>query len=191
MKKFIALFISAITLLFCLSSCTSQGLKGIHHVEMVIKDYGTIKIELDGDQAPLTVENFVNLANSGFYNGLTFHRYVSGFVLQGGDPNGDGTGGCDSTIKGEFSANGTDNKISHKRGVISMARSKSYDSASSQFFIMHQDGTYLDGQYAAFGHVTEGMETVDAIAKNTPVTDNNGTVPRENQPIIKSVEIID
>lgn len=164
---------------------------GIHHAVITVENYGEIKLELDGDTAPITVKNFVELAKSGFYDGLTFHRIISGFMIQGGDPNGNGTGGSDKTIKGEFSANGTDNKISHKRGVISMARSKSYDSASSQFFIMHQDGTYLDGQYAAFGHVTEGMETVDAIAKNTPVTDNNGTVPRENQPIIKSVEIID
>ena len=156
-----------------------------------MENYGEIKLELDGDTAPITVKNFVELAKSGFYNGLTFHRVISGFMIQGGDPNGNGTGGSDNTIKGEFSANGVDNKISHKRGVISMARSKNYDSASSQFFIMHEDGTYLDGQYAAFGHVTEGMETADAIAKNTPVTDNNGTVLRENQPIIKSVEIID
>ena len=156
-----------------------------------MENYGEIKLELDGDTAPITVKNFTELAKSGFYDGLTFHRVISGFMIQGGDPNGNGTGGSDKTIKGEFSANGVDNKISHKRGVISMARSKSYDSASSQFFIMHQDGTHLDGQYAAFGYVTEGMETVDAIAKNTPVTDNNGTVLRENQPIIKSVEIID
>lgn len=191
MKKFIALFISAITLLFCLSSCTSQGLKGTHHVEMVIKDYGTIKIELDGDQAPLTVENFVNLANSGFYNGLTFHRYVSGFVLQGGDPNGDGTGGCDSTIKGEFSANGVKNTIKHKRGVISMARNQfDYNSASSQFFICLDNSCKdsLDGEYAAFGRITEGLDIIDLICNSVPQSD---CIPAEKQPIIEAVNVID
>ena len=199
-KKFTAVLIA---FMLCLGLCACVKDKadrnnssntekyGIHHAVITVENYGEIKLELDGDTAPITVKNFTELAKSGFYDGLTFHRVISGFMIQGGDPNGNGTGGSDKTIKGEFSANGIDNKISHKRGVISMARSKSYDSASSQFFIMHEDGTYLDGQYAAFGHVTEGMETVDAIAKNTPVTDNNGTVLRENQPIIKSVEIID
>ena len=199
-KKFTAVLIA---FMLCLGLCACGKDKadrnnssntekyGIHHAVITVENYGEIKLELDGDTAPITVKNFTELAKSGFYDGLTFHRIISGFMIQGGDPNGNGTGGSDKTIKGEFSANGIDNKISHKRGVISMARSKSYDSASSQFFIMHEDGTYLDGQYAAFGHVTEGMETVDAIAKNTPVTDNNGTVLRENQPIIKSVEIID
>ena len=199
-KKFTAVLIA---FMLCLGLCACVKDKadrnnssntekyGIHHAVITVENYGEIKLELDGDTAPITVKNFTELAKSGFYDGLTFHRVISGFMIQGGDPNGNGTGGSDKTIKGEFSANGVDNKISHKRGVISMARSKSYDSASSQFFIMHEDGTYLDGQYAAFGHMTEGMETVDAIAKNTPVTDNNGTVLRENQPIIKSVEIID
>ena len=199
-KKFTAVLIA---FMLCLGLCACRKDKadrnnssntekyGIHHAVITVENYGEIKLELDGDTAPITVKNFTELAKSGFYDGLTFHRVISGFMIQGGDPNGNGTGGSDKTIKGEFSANGIDNKISHKRGVISMARSKNYDSASSQFFIMHEDGTYLDGQYAAFGHVTEGMETVDAIAKNTPVTDNNGTVLRENQPIIKSVEIID
>lgn len=164
---------------------------GIHHAVITVENYGEIKLELDGDTAPITVKNFVELAKSGFYDGLTFHRIISGFMIQGGDPEGDGTGGSDKTIKGEFSANGVENNISHKRGVISMARATPYDSASSQFFIMHKDGTHLDGQYAAFGHVTEGMEVVDKIAENTPVTDNNGTVLRENQPIIKSVVITD
>ncbi len=164
---------------------------GIHHAVITVENYGEIKLELDGDTAPITVKNFVKLAKSGFYDGLTFHRIISGFMIQGGDPNGNGTGGSDETIKGEFSANGVENNISHKRGVISMARSTSYDSASSQFFIMHGDGTHLDGKYAAFGFVTDGMEVVDAIAENTPVTDNNGTVLRENQPVIKSVVITD
>ena len=164
---------------------------GIHHAVITVENYGEIKLELDGDTAPITVKNFVKLAKSGFYDGLTFHRIISGFMIQGGDPNGNGKGGSDETIKGEFSANGVENNISHKRGVVSMARSTSYDSASSQFFIMHGDGTHLDGKYAAFGFVTDGMEVVDAIAENTPVPDNNGTVLRENQPVIKSVVITD
>lgn len=162
-----------------------------HHAVITVEQYGEIKLELDGDTAPITVRNFVALAKSGFYDGLTFHRIIKGFMIQGGDPLGTGMGGSDETITGEFSANGIENNISHKRGVISMARAKSPDSASSQFFIVHQDSAYLDGQYAAFGHVTEGMDVVDAIAENTPVTDSNGTVTRENQPVIKSVVITD
>ena len=123
--------------------------KGKHHAKIKVKDYGTIEVELDGDTAPITVANFIKLVNEKFYDGLTFHRIMSGFMIQGGDPLGNGTGGSDETIKGEFSSNGVENNISHKRGVISMARSSDPDSASSQFFIMHQDSTYLDGEYAA------------------------------------------
>ncbi len=156
-----------------------------------MKDYGTIKVELDADTAPISVSNFIKLAKDGFYDGLTFHRIISGFMIQGGDPSGNGTGGSDETIKGEFSANGVENGISHVRGVISMARSQNYDSASSQFFIMHADAPSLDGQYAAFGKVTEGMEIVDKICEDTPVTDDNGTVKAEEQPKIESVKVID
>lgn len=124
----------------------------------------TIKLELDEKAAPITVANFTKLVKEGFYDGLTFHRIIKGFMVQGGDPLGNGTGGSKETIKGEFATNGVNNPISHKRGVISMARAMDPDSASSQFFIMHADGEYLDGQYAAFGHVVEGMETVDEIA---------------------------
>lgn len=166
-------------------------LSGIHHAEITVKDYGTIKVELDADTAPITVTNFVDLANDGFYDGLTFHRIISGFMIQGGDPQGNGTGGAGKTIKGEFSANGVDNPISHERGVISMARSREYDSASSQFFIMHEDTDSLDGEYAAFGHVTEGMEIVDKICEDTEVEDGNGTVAAENQPVIETVKIVD
>jgi peptidyl-prolyl cis-trans isomerase B (cyclophilin B) len=129
-----------------------------------IKDYGTIKVELNPAEAPITVENFVKLAKSGFYNGLTFHRVIKGFMIQGGCPKGNGTGGPGYTIKGEFTSNGVKNTISHKRGVISMARAYDPDSAGSQFFIMHKDGTYLDGQYAAFGETIEGIEVVDKVA---------------------------
>lgn len=124
----------------------------------------TIKLELDEQNAPITCANFLKLVNQGFYDGLTFHRIISGFMIQGGDPTGTGMGGSDENIKGEFLANGISNPISHKRGVISMARSQFFDSASSQFFICHADSEFLDGNYAAFGHVVDGMETVDEIA---------------------------
>ena len=162
-----------------------------NHIEIEVQDYGTIKAELYGNTAPITVENFVKLAKEGFYDGLTFHRIISGFMIQGGDPNGNGTGGSSQTIKGEFSANGVENPLKHTRGVLSMARSSMPDSASSQFFIMHQDASHLDGQYAAFGMVTEGMDIVDAICQNTPVTDGNGTVTRENQPVITAIRVVD
>ena len=168
-----------------------EQLSGKHHVKINMKDLGTIEVELDADQAPITVTNFVNLAKDGFYDGLTFHRIIEGFMIQGGDPRGNGTGGSDQEIKGEFSLNGVDNTLSHTRGAISMARSTNPDSASSQFFIMHQDGTFLDGQYACFGYVTSGMEIVDEICENAVVIDDNGTVPAENQPVIESIEVVD
>ena len=164
-------------------------LTGKHYVEMKVKDYGTIELELDSDVAPITVTNFINLVNSKFYDGLTFHRIIDGFMIQGGDPLGNGTGGSSKTIKGEFSENGVKNSISHVRGVISMARSSDYNSASSQFFIVQKDTTSLDGQYAAFGKVISGMDVVDKIAK-VKVEDDNGTVSIENQPVIESIRVI-
>lgn len=166
-------------------------LSGLHHAEIEINDYGTISLELDADTAPVSVTNFVTLAKDGFYDGLTFHRIISGFMIQGGDPLGNGTGGSDTEIKGEFSSNGVENNIAHERGVISMARSQNPDSASSQFFIMHQDSPHLDGDYAAFGHVTSGIEIVDQICENTPVQDDNGTVDAGDQPVIKTIRVID
>ena len=154
---------------------TSQQLIGTHHAAITVKDYGEIDVELDADTAPITVTNFVKLVQDNFYDGLTFHRIIDGFMIQGGDPNGDGTGGAEDTIKGEFSSNGVKNDISHVRGTISMARSTDPDSASSQFFIVQSDSTHLDGDYAAFGHVTSGMDIVDQICKeirnhkNTPI----------------------
>ena len=166
-------------------------LSGKHYVSINIKDKGTIKVELDVDAAPITVTNFVNLVKEGFYDGLTFHRIIEGFMMQGGDPAGTGMGGAERTIVGEFESNGVNNPISHTRGTISMARSTMPDSASSQFFIMHQDGTYLDGDYAAFGHVMEGMEIVDDICENTTGQDQNGMIPEENRPVIESMEYVE
>ena len=154
-----------------------------------VADYGSITVELDAETAPKTVENFVALANEGFYDGLTFHRIMDGFMMQGGDPNGDGTGGSSQTIKGEFSANGVDNEISHIRGTISMARSSDYNSASSQFFIVQSDSTFLDGQYAAFGTVLSGMDIVDEICEKANPIDDNGSIEKSEQPVIESIQI--
>lgn len=165
--------------------------EGTHTAVITVEDFGEIKVILDETKAPITVANFVKLANKGFYDGLTFHRIINGFMIQGGDPKADGTGGSDETIKGEFAVNGFNNVISHKRGVISMARGGySYDSASSQFFIMHMDNAGLDGQYAAFGYVVKGMDVVDKIAAYTPVVDDNGTVLKDYQPVIESIKIL-
>ncbi len=164
----------------------------LHHAEIVVKDMGTIKVELDEGAAPETVKNFMNLAESGFYDGLTFHRAVKDFMIQGGDPSGTGTGGSEQMIKGEFAANGIENPISHLKGTISMARrSTNYDSASSQFFIMVADYTGLDGNYAAFGHVTEGQEIADQIAENAKPVDSNGLLSKPDQPVIETIRIID
>ena len=161
------------------------------YAQIDIQDYGTITLELYPDAAPKTVENFVNLAKSGFYDGLTFHRIINGFMMQGGDPNGDGTGGSEETIPGEFAENGFDNELSHTRGAISMARSSDYDSASSQFFIMHDDRTSLDGKYAVFGYVIKGLNVVDNICQSAEPTDDNGTIPADQQPVITSITIYD
>ena len=170
----------------------AENVRGnIVKAEINIIDYGVMELELDGKTAPITVENFVKLAESGFYDGLTFHRIISDFMIQGGDPEGNGQGGSEESIKGEFAANGVENNISHVRGVISMARaSNDMDSASSQCFIVHKDSTFLDGQYAAFGKVTKGIEIVDKICADTQVEDDNGTVLAENQPVIDSIKII-
>ena len=170
---------------------TSKELTGTHHAEIEVKDYGTIEVELDADSAPVTVTNFVKLAQDGFYDGLTFPRIIDGFMIQGGDPTGDGTGGSDENFKGEFSNNGVENNISHTRGTISMARAQDPDSGSSQFFIVQADSTFLDGDYAGFGHVTEGMDIVDKICEDAKPTDDNGTISKEEQPVIEKVTIID
>lgn len=160
-------------------------------VEMNITDYGKIVLELYRDNAPITVDNFVKLVNEKFYNGLTFHRIINNFMVQGGDPLKNGTGGSKNTIKGEFSSNGVNNKISHKRGVISMARSQDMNSASSQFFIMHKDNTSLDGNYAAFGKVISGIEVVDKIEETlSSLGDENGLIPVDKQPVIEYIKVI-
>ena len=165
---------------------------GIHHARIEVEDYGTIEVTLNANAAPITVANFCHLAEEGFYDGLTFHRVVPGFMIQGGDPSGDGTGGSDQAITGEFSANGIANSIPHTRGTISMARASDPDSASSQFFIMQETTSSLDGQYAAFGTVTSGMEVVDAICEKVPVADEaSGLVAPEDQPVITSIEVLD
>ena len=201
MKNKIFCILASFLLIVTLSGCQNanadnENVKkvepyGIHHAVITVENYGEIHLELDGDTAPITVKNFVELAKDGFYDGLTFHRIISGFMIQGGDPKADGTGGSKNEIIGEFESNGYENNIKHERGVISMARANDPDSASSQFFIMHRTATHLDGDYAAFGKVTEGMTVVDKIASEAVVTDNNGTVPKENQPVIKSITIID
>ena len=160
-----------------------------YYAKIEVEGYGTITVQLDQNTAPVTAENFVKLAESGFYDGLTFHRIYEGFMIQGGDPNGDGTGGSDEEIVGEFASNGFENNLSHTRGVISMARASDYNSASSQFFIVHEDSDFLDGEYAAFGWITEGMEVVDAICEDAEPYDDNGMMYAEDQPVITSITI--
>ena len=190
MKKKIVLLVLAAALCAMLA-LGAVAEEATAYVEINIENYGTIIAELYGDVAPITVENFLKLVNEGFYDGLTFHRIISGFMIQGGDPLGNGTGGSGETIKGEFASNGVENNISHTRGTLSMARTNDPNSATSQFFIMHADADYLDGGYAAFGRVISGIEVVDAICDATPVTDNNGSVAAENQPVITSIAQIE
>lgn len=186
MKKLLTILCSFV-LCISLFGCQKETKNYIAKIE--VENYGTITLKLEGKKAPITVQNFVDLAKSGFYDGLTFHRTIKGFMIQGGDPNGNGTGGSDKTIKGEFKDNGVKNNIKHKRGVISMARSSDYDSASSQFFIMQEDNDSLDGQYAAFGHVTKGMKIVDQICEDADPMDDNGTIAESKQPVIKTIKV--
>ncbi len=160
-----------------------------YYADIKIADYGTITVKLDQASAPISAANFVALAEDGFYDGLTFHRIIEDFMMQGGDPNGNGSGGSENNIVGEFTDNGYDNSLSHTRGAISMARSSDYNSASSQFFIVHEDSTYLDGQYAVFGYVTEGMDIVDKVCEDSEPTDDNGTIEADAQPVITSITI--
>lgn len=209
MKKFLAVLICAFMVCTLITACGDKTEKTPENtaapeasaditqkeenkimVEITMKDGGKMQLELYPDVAPVTVENFVKLVNDGFYDGLTFHRIIKGFMIQGGDPEGTGMGGSKDTIKGEFKQNGVQNDLKHTRGVISMARSQNPNSASSQFFIMHDDAPYLDGQYAAFGKMVSGFEELDKLAE-TPVQDGNGTVAKGDQPQIETIKIID
>ena len=167
-----------------------KAAQGAVVVKIDIANHGLIALELYPEHAPVTVANFLKLTEEGFYDGLTFHRIIAGFMMQGGAPNGTGSGGSAERIKGEFAQNGWNNPIAHERGVISMARSSAPDSASSQFFIMHEAAPHLDGAYAAFGRVISGMEVVDAICTTTRVSDYNGTVPNGYRPVIISISVV-
>lgn len=197
MKKIIVLLIILLVVtgcsfkdMFVRENKKIEYLTGKHNIEIKVKDYGVIKVELDADTAPITVTNFIDLVNNKFYDGLTFHRIIEGFMIQGGDPDANGTGGSEQTITGEFIANGIPNDISHVRGVISMARADDYNSASSQFFIMHKDNEGLDNYYAAFGHVTSGMDVVDKIAK-VKSEPESGFVDYDRQPVIEYIKVVE
>ena len=206
LKKLTALVLIIAALATCLIGCNKNPLtdyeidestekKDFYYVAMAVKNHGIIIVELDRRYAPITVDNFVKLVREGFYDGLTFHRVIEGFMIQGGDPNADGTGGSDEKIFGEFLYNGWYNTIPHERGVISMARGDNYDSASSQFFICNASTSnvgYLDYKYAAFGHVVEGMDVVDSITSSTAkFGDNNGAIAKKNkQAVITEMKVI-
>ncbi len=193
MKKISVMFLFLImtaALCACGKQNSGEPFQKVRHAEITIRNYGVIKLELDEGTAPITVKNFIDLAKSGFYDGLTFHRIIDGFMIQGGAPNASSTI-RPKNIKGEFSKNGVDNPIKHVAGVISMARANSMDSASSQFFIMVGTAPHLDGSYAAFGRVTEGLEIALKIAKDARPIDNNGTIPAAQQPVIEKIVITD
>ncbi len=199
MKKKLAMMMSLLLLAGCAGKTaakqdgTEEGLTAEKHAVITVQDYGEIYIDLDRDSAPVTVDNFVQLTEEGFYDGLTFHRIMDGFILQGGDPEGNGFGGSDATIFGEFSSNGFDNPIKHVAGVISMARATDPDSGSSQFFILLSDQPHLDGNYAAFGWVADdkSMKVARKIAADSKPLDNNGTIAPEDQPVITSIKMLD
>ena len=203
MKRILIFMLVSLMLLVAFTSCSSNQTSSetssekssetpevaTHVATIKIKDYGTVVVELYRDKAPITVDNFVKLCEEGFYDGTTFHRIISGFMAQGGGFNEDGTQKRAATIKGEFKANGVENDISHVRGVISMARANAYDSASSQFFIMHKNYKSLDGQYAAFGRVITGMDVIDKICSDARPTDNNGSIAISDRPVIESITV--
>lgn len=195
MKKLICLLV-CLSLCLCFAGCGESDdgngdLGETVKAVITVKNFGEIHLDLYSDIAPITVENFVNLAKSGFYDGLTFHRIIKDFMIQGGDPEGTGMGGSGKNIMGEFAANGFANNLSHTRGVISMARrGDDMNSATSQFFIVHKDSLHLDGQYAAFGKVTKGIVIVDKLAE-TPSEYGSGSVEKANQPVIESIKILD
>lgn len=213
MKKRVFSLILAVAMLFMLAGCSEKSSPEVHKVNLAVGDknkttqnapqlaeydelltgtyavlisienYGDILVELDADAAPITVTNFMKLVHDDFYSGLTFHRIMYGFMMQGGQSFEKPA----ANIKGEFAQNGVNNPIKHERGVISMARANDPNSASSQFFICHQDSRFLDGQYAGFGHVVSGMDVVDRVCEEAIVVDNNGKVLPENQPVMKGI----
>ena len=195
MKKVFIIILMCLVLIGCdtfkRKNVDGNYLTGQYNIEINVKNYGIMQATLDADVAPITVTNFLELVNEKFYDNLTFHRIIDGFMIQGGDPSANGSGGSGKNIKGEFLANGIENNISHVRGTISMARADDYNSGSSQFFIMHKDNTDLDNYYAAFGKVTKGMEVVDKICKEAKPTDDNGIIPMEKQPVIEYIKVID
>ena len=191
MKRKLALVLAMLMLLTVFAGCGgNKEWTGKHKVEIEVKNYGTITLEINCDTAPQTASNFLNLAKKGFYNGLTFHRVINGFAIYGGDPNGDGTGNAGSTIVGEFISNGYNNPLSNIRGAIGMARGINYNSASSQFYILQESNTFLDGDFAVFGYVTSGMEVVDQICSTVVATGEDGYVAPDNQPKISSVKVV-
>lgn len=189
MKRIIAIVLAALLLTAALSGCGSKTWSGKHDVEITVKDYGTITLEVDADKAPATASNFLNLAKKGFYNNLTVYRAIDGFAIYCGDPNKNGTGTSGSTIPGEFTSNGYNNPLSNVRGAVGMARGINKDSASCQFYILQNDATYLDGDFAVFASVVSGMEIVDRIASTVPVTGMDGHITVDNQPVISSVKV--
>ena len=203
-RRIISLLLFGVLCISMISSCSKDACKyakerdingrDISYAKITVRDYGEIIVLLDGTTAPKTVANFKKLVSVGFYNGLTFHRVIKDFMIQGGDPEANGMGGSDEEIFGEFLSNGHPNDISHIRGVISMARSDDPDSASSQFFICNADAVQLDGNYAAFGYVLEGMKVVDEITEDTWYlgAENNGAIPSKGlQPVIESIVLLD
>jgi len=193
MKRSLALTLALVLLLCALAGCGggSKSWKGTHHAEIVVEEYGTITIEINADIAPITASNFLNLAKKGFYDGNSFYRVIDGFAIYGGDPNGNGTGTSGTTIEGEFTANGVANSLTNTRGAIGMARGTHYNSASCQFYILQSDATYLDGDFAVFGYVIEGINVVDQICAGTATTGSDGYVASANQPVIKEIKVID
>ena len=192
MKKTLVTLLLAVLMLSLLAGCGgNKEWSGKHTVEITVKDFGTITVQVDADAAPITASNFLNLAKKGFYNNLTVYRAIDGFAIYGGDPNKNGTGTSGDTIVGEFTSNGYPNMLSNVRGAIGMARGINKNSASCQFYILENDATYLDGDFAIFGSVTSGMEIVDRISSVTPVTGSDGHITVENQPVISSVKVVD
>lgn len=187
MKRILAILLVVLMAVVLFGCQEPFRMDSVYYADIVIKDYGTITVKLDQSAAPITVENFVKLARDGYYDGLTFHRIIEGFMMQGGAPktNKDKV----ASIKGEFTANGVNNPLKHTRGAISMARSSDMNSANSQFFIVHETSPHLDGQYACFGYVIEGIEIVDRICQEATPTDGNGSIASNKQPVIETIRI--